>query len=58
MNVTYHNPSRADTWTIIPKSALVTDRQGRTSVDDDGVLDSTAAKQVREGAIASIEVFY
>lgn len=56
--VTYHNPKHADTWTITPEYAVVTDRQGHQSHDDDAILDSIVASKVRHGAISAIDIYY
>jgi hypothetical protein len=56
--VTYHNPSRADTWTLTPESAVVTDSFGHQSIDEDGILDAYTAEKVRQGVITAIDVYF
>ena len=59
VEVTYHNPTRADTWTLTPRAATVTYGDGRETRSDDGaVLRGAAAKDVRDGKVAAITVFF
>ena len=56
--VTYHNPKKADTWTIAPKYAIVTGLDGFVQKFDGAVIDTITAEKVRNQFVASIDVFY
>lgn len=56
--VTYHNPSRADTWKITPTSVVVVGTDGTSLTFGDGIIDSTTATLVRSLGVSSIDVFF
>jgi len=58
VKVTYHNTLRLDTWNIVPKTAVCTDKLGHASFDDDAIFDSIYANKVRGGDIESIDVYF
>lgn len=58
VQVTYHNPSKTDTWKTGVKSAKVTLVSGEEIVDDDGVLSSRLATKVRKGEVKKIDVYF
>ena len=58
VEVTYHNPTRADTWTLLPRAATLMYGDGREARSDDAVLRGAAASDVREGKVAAITVYF
>lgn len=58
VRVTYHNPSRTDTWLIAPKSATVTGIDGFQQVFANGIIEGAAAENVRGGRVAAIDIYY
>jgi len=58
ITVTYHNPTKSDTWKMTPKSAVVVGNDGHSFVDNDGILEGAIALSARSGGIQSIDVFF
>jgi hypothetical protein len=56
--VTYHNPLKADTWTIEPTSAVVVANNGSTFTSVGSVLPSPLAYLVRDEGVASIDIYF
>ena len=53
--VTYHNPSRADSWTLGPKSCTVSYVDGHT-VETGGVISGDVPQDVRSFKVTAIDV--
>ena len=58
VEVTYHNPSKVDSWTISPKSATVMYLDGAVASAADGVIRGSVAEDVRAFKVASINVYF
>jgi hypothetical protein len=59
VHVTYHNPTKADSWTISPKSATLMYVDGtRLYFHDEPVIRGNVAEDVRSGKVATIDVFF
>jgi hypothetical protein len=58
VKVTYHNPTKADTWKVTAVSSVVTFLDGSQVTSNGAVIDSFAAKKVRDGQAESIEIYF
>ena len=58
VQVTYHNPLKANTWTISPKSTTVVYKDKTTASFNDGIIRGTVAASVRSMDVSSIEIYY
>jgi hypothetical protein len=56
--VTYHNPLKADSWTIAPKSATVMYLDGAVAMSSDAIIRGSMAEDVRDFKVASINVYF
>jgi len=56
--VTYHNPSKSDTWTVTPARAVVVTNEGVTTNVDGPLITGALAEMVRDGKVATIDIFY
>lgn len=57
VRVTYHNPSRRDTWVLRPVT-VVTVSNGFEQRYDSDTLDANVVKKIRNEEIQSIDVYY
>ena len=58
VTVTYHNPTRSDTWTIAPSRAVVVASDGTTTNVDGGVIKGSLAQLVRDSLVETIDIFF
>ena len=58
VQVTYHNPTKADTWTITPESAVVMYKDHTSTTFTGGVIRGAVAESVRSLFVASIDIYY
>lgn len=56
--VTYHNPTRSDTWTVTPSRAVVVANDGTITNLDSPLIVGTLAQSVRDLKVATIDIFY
>lgn len=56
--VTYHNPSKSDTWTVSPSRAVLIANDGATTNLDSALIVGSLAEMVRDGKVATIDIFY
>lgn len=56
--VTYHNPTKGNTWNLISTSATVVYKDGSSISSTDGILRGEIAKRIRSLEVASIDIFY
>ena len=57
VEVVYHNPTRVDSWTLSPRSAVVMYRDGRIEQSIDGVIRGEVAKDIRDLKAATINIY-
>ena len=58
VQVTYHNPSKADTWNITPTSTTVVYKDKTTYTTTDATLHGKVAASIRNLEVSSIEIYY
>ena len=58
VKVTYHNPTKADTWTITPQSATIVYKDKTSTTTADGIIRGTIAESVRSLNVATIDIYY
>jgi hypothetical protein len=57
VKITYHNPTKVDTWTVSPSRAELTGVDGMV-IESGAIIEDVLAESVRNGKIASIDVFF
>jgi hypothetical protein len=58
VKVVYHNPTKADTWKISPKSASMITVKGKTITSEDGTFKADYAELVRNLDVTSIDIYF
>lgn len=58
VNVTYHNPTRTDLWTIQPKYVYVTYNDKTIRKTEGGRMGARDAQAIRNGLVSKIDIFY
>lgn len=58
ITVTYHNPTKSDTWTITASRAVVVAKDGSTTTLDSPLIKGEMAQLVRDLKVESIDIFY
>jgi hypothetical protein len=58
VEVTYHNPGHADTWSLTPKTASVMYNDGSVVQSSDARIRGSVAEDVRAKKVAAIQVFF
>lgn len=57
VKITYHNPTKVDTWTVSPSRAELAGVDGMV-IESGAIIEDVLAESVRNGKIASIDVFF
>lgn len=58
VKVTYHNPSKADSWTLTPKSTTVVYKDRTSNTFTEGIIRGKVAESVRSLNVATIDIYY
>lgn len=58
VKVTYHNPGKADTWTISPNSGSIVTSTGTTITSTNGIFEGEVAELVRAKGVTSIDIYF
>jgi hypothetical protein len=58
ITVTYHNPSKEDTWGISPSSATVMYSDGSVVESSDAQIRGSVAEDARAKKVATIHVYF
>lgn len=58
VKVTYHNPSKEDSWTMSPKSSIVVYKDQTSTTFAEGIIRGKVAESVRSLNVATIDIYY
>ena len=58
VKVTYHNPSKEDSWTMSPKSSIVVYKDQTSTTFAEGIIRGKVAESIRSLNVATIDIYY